>query len=790
MAGRRISRASWRLAIAIAAGLALVGTGCQRVEEKSPTPSGGSAPVERPAFVGATTCTTCHPTQAQAFMGSHHARAMQTASDTTVLGDFNNARFAHGGMTSTFFKQDGKYLVRTEGADGKPGEFEIAYTFGVEPLQQYLVPVSGGRLQPLGIAWDSRPRAEGGQRWFSLYPEKLRPHDPLHWTGRDQTWNYQCAECHSTDLQKNYDLAANTYATRWSEINVSCEACHGPGSAHLAWARSRPPGSPRPAGDLAGLVVSLRRGAGAWEMKDPGRGIAQWVGPARTHAELDACARCHARRRPIVDPYPHGRPFLDAAMPALLTAGLYHADGQILGEVYEYGSVLQSRMHRAGVTCSDCHDPHTLELRAPDNGVCAQCHLPARFEVPAHHHHAAGSDGARCVSCHMPQRRYMVVDPRRDHSFRVPRPDLSVAIGTPNPCTECHKNRSASWAAALVKTWYGREREPRSHFALALDAGRRGLPDAERRLTALVIDAEQPAIARATALGLLREFLSAASLPAVEAGLRDDNPLVRAAALGTLEALPPERRVTLAGPALRDPIRVVRIAAAQALAGIRGFAPDQQSELDRAIAELIASEMVSAERPETHLNLANLYSRLGRPAEAESQLRSALRLDPRFVPALVNLADLLRGIGRDADGEGLLQEALGLEPDSAEAIHALALLRVRQGRQAEAVRLLRRAATLRPETIRFAYVYAVALNSTGDPKGAIAVLEQAHRRRPANRDVLAALVSIARERGDLQTALRHAETLATLLPSDGLVQAQRSELAQLVRPPSIPRGKD
>ena len=701
-AGMRFWRCSLRMAIVIAYGFALLGMGCQRAEEKSPVPSTGSAAAEKPAFVGGAACASCHPTQAQAFKGSHHARAMQTASDPTVLGNFDGARFVHGGMTSTFFKRDGKYLVRTEGADGKPGEFEIAYTFGVEPLQQYLMPSAGGRLQALGIAWDSRPRAEGGQRWFSLYPERLRPHDPLHWTGRDQTWNYQCAECHSTDLQKNYDLAANTYATRWNEINVSCEACHGPGSAHVAWARSRPPGSPRPAGDSAGLLVSLGRGAGAWEMKDAGRGIAQWVGPARTHAELDACARCHARRRPIVDPYPHGRPFLDTDMPALLTAGLYHADGQILGEVYEYGSVLQSRMHRAGVTCSDCHDPHTLELRAPGNGVCSQCHLPARFDVPAHHHHAVGTEGARCVSCHMPQRTYMVVDPRRDHSFRVPRPDISVLIGTPNACTDCHKNRAASWAAAAVKTWYGPDREPRSHFALALDAGRRGLPDAERRLTTLASDADQPAIARATALGLLREFLTAASVPAVEAGLRDQSPLVRAAALGVLEALPPERRVVLGGPGLHDPIRAVRIAAAQALAGVRGFSPDQQRELDRAIGELIASEMASAERPEAHLNLANLYVRLRRPAEAESELRTALRLDPRFVPALVNLADLLRALGRDLDGEGLLHEALRIEPDNAEAIHALGLLRIRQARQAEAIRLLQRSAAIRPDTTRFA----------------------------------------------------------------------------------------
>src|SRR5262249_38048524 len=269
-------------------------------------------------------------------------------------------RFTHRDVTSTFLRRDGKFAVRTEGPDGKPADFDVAYTFGVRPLQQYLVAFPGGRLQALSIAWDSRPQTEGGGRWYALYPgERIRTDDPLHWTGREQTWNYQCAECHSTDLRKNYDLAANRYATAWAELPVSCEACHGPGSAHVAWARARPAGAP-PAGSAAatGFPVRLAHGDGAWEGKDPARGLAEWTGRPRDGAEVEACARCHARRRPIVDPYPYGAPLLDTHQPALLAAGLYQADGQILGEVYEYGSFLQSRMYRAGVRCSDCHDPH------------------------------------------------------------------------------------------------------------------------------------------------------------------------------------------------------------------------------------------------------------------------------------------------------------------------------------------------------------------------------------------------------------------------------------------------
>jgi tetratricopeptide (TPR) repeat protein len=764
---------------ALTLGLLAGALGCQQ-ESAAPASRGAPPPAGPPAFVGRARCAGCHQKEDEAYRASDHARAMQVATAETVAGDFGGARFAHGEVTSTFSRRDGKFLVRTDGPDGKPGEFEIAYTFGIEPLQQYLVHFPGGRVQALGLAWDTRPKTRGGQRWLHLYAgERLVPPNPLHWTGREQTWNFQCAECHSTDLRKHYDLAQNRYATTWAEITVSCEACHGPGSAHVAWAEARPAGAPRAPAGATGLPVRLGRDEGSWTIKDPGRGIAEWTGPPRSTAEVDACARCHARRRPIVDPYPYGTPFLDTHVPALLDPRLYHADGQILGEVYEYGSFVQSRMFRAGVTCSDCHDPHGGKLRAAGNGVCARCHLPAKFDTPAHHRHKADAEGARCVGCHMASRTYMVVDARRDHSFRVPRPDLSVALGTPNACTGCHQDRPAKWAAERVAAWFGADNARRPHFAAALDSGRRGLPAAETALAALAMDAGQPGIARATALSLLTEYLTPASFPAVEAGLRDGDPLVRAAALAVVEALPSERRVALAAPLLRDPVRTVRIGAAHALAGTpAGTLPeDRRPALEQSLAELVRSEMVSADRPEAHLNLANLFARLGRAADAESELRTALWLDPRFVPALVNLADLFRAQGRDADdGERFLERALEIAPNHAEALHALGLLRARQGRRDEAVRLLERAAAARPDSVRLSYVYAVALRSTGDAPRAIAVLEHAHRRRPADREVLVALATFLRDRGDPKAALGYAEKLAALAPDDSQVRTLVEEL--------------
>jgi predicted CXXCH cytochrome family protein len=759
--------------LAVALGLAVMAgaTSCDRGGGEASRAGPATAPATL-SFVGGARCGTCHAKEAEAHRGSDHARAMRPATQEAVLGDFGGARLTHRGVTSTFTRRDGQFVVRTEGPDGQAGDFAIAYTFGADPLQQYLIPFPGGRLQALALAWDTRPAAQGGQRWFSLYPERFPPSDPLHWTGREQTWNFQCAECHSTDLRKGYDPAANRYATTWAEISVSCEACHGPGSAHVAWAEARRPGGPPAAPGTTGLPVPLGRGPGAWTIRDPQRGIAEWVGPARSTAEVDACARCHARRRPIVDPYPYGQPLLDTHEPALLEAGLYHPDGQILGEVFEWGSFVQSRMFRAGVTCSDCHDPHAGTLRAPGNAVCAGCHRSDRFDAPGHHHHKPDGEGARCVSCHMAARTYMVVDPRRDHSFRVPRPDLALVLETPDACTGCHRDRPARWAAAQVAAWYGSARAERPHFARVLEAGRRRLPQAERALAALAQDRQEAPIVRATALALIGGSRAEVAA-AVEAALGDGDALVRMAALRAVPRLPAARQGPVAAALLRDPVRAVRVAAAQALAGpgAAALAPQERGAFEQALAELIASERVSADRPESHLNLGNLYARLGRGPDAESALRTALWLDPRFVPAMVNLADLLRAQGRDPDAERFLERAVAVAPDSAEAVHALGLLRVRQGRQAEAVRLLRRAADLRPDVPRLVYVLAVALHDTGDRAGAIRTLEGAHRRWPGDREMLAALAAYERERGHAAAALGYAEKLLALAPEDPETQA-------------------
>ena len=727
-----------------------------------------------PIYVGKEQCATCHAQEAEAWSHSDHALAMQEASDKSVLGNFNDPKFTKDGVTSAFYKKDGKFYVRTDGPDGKLHDYELSYTFGYYPLQQYLVPFPNGRLQSLVLAWDSRAKDQGGQHWFHLYPNQKMPNtDPLHWTGPNQTWNFMCADCHSTNLRPNYDLAKNSYDTTWSEINVSCEQCHGPGSQHVAWARARKNSTDKKVEGPNGLTVDLRTPDGSWWLMKPGDVTMHWKGQPRTRTELETCAPCHSRRRPIVSHYEPGQHFLDAYVPSLLEEGVYFADGQILEEDYEYGSFLQSKMYQKGVSCSDCHDPHTGKLPPVSlNQACGKCHLLAKFGAPEHHHHKAGSTGALCVNCHMPAKTYMVVDVRRDHSFRVPRPDFSVTHGTPNACTQCHRDKPAKWAADAVVKWYGANRRQEPRFVAAMDAGRRGTLTAEKQLAALITDSEQPGIARATALSLLPQYVTSITFPAIQAGLNDTDALVRREAIRALEPLPPRDRLELAGPLLADPIRSVRIEAARLLAGTPSdlLQAEVKSSLDRATSEYIASEMATAERPESHINLALFDTQMGHVSEAENELQTALRLDPGSVPAMVNLADLYRMQNRDDQSEQWLEKAVAVAPDAAEPIHALGLLKVRQKQYPEALGLLARAAALLPGNVRYSYVYAVALNSTRQTKKAITILEQAHNRRPADRDVLLALTTIERDSGNFPLAIQYARQLAELSPGDPQTQ--------------------
>ena len=720
----------WVASIAVVAAIAFGAVFATR------QPAALSPPTDA-SFVGSTACAACHRGPFDAWQRSQHARAMQPATSATVLGDFRDARFQHRGVDSMFSTRDGKFFVRTEGADGAPHDFEIKYTFGVEPLQQYLIQFPDGRLQALSIAWDTRPKAAGGARWFHLYPdETIRYDDELHWTRRAQNWNFMCADCHSVDVHKNYDAASKQFRTTWADMSVGCEGCHGPGSRHVEWART-PTKDP-----TLGLTVALdeRRGI-TWSI-DSATGNARRSRERRTDTEIEVCAQCHSRRAQIAEGYYAGKHFLDYYRPALLDPGLYYADGQQREEVYVWGSFLQSRMYRHGVTCSDCHEPHSAKLRADGNGLCARCHAAAKYEAAAHHHHTGDGAGTRCVDCHMPATTYMVIDPRRDHSLRIPRPDLTIGVGTPNACNGCHRDKSPQWAEDAMRAWYGHRPEGLQNYALAFAAAERGTADAAAALVAVARDTGQPPIARASALSRLAQLPPPNAIAVARQLAEHSDPLIRDASITALSnAGPSERWATLA-PMLRDPLRSIRIDAAAALAD----APAAQTDaaFAQAAAEYEASLRYTADRPESHVALATFNAGRGRIAEADAAFRAAIALDPRYAPAYVNYADMQRDTGRDADAERVLREGLAQMPNDATLHHALGLALVRLKRIPEALAEFARAAQLAPADARFSYVYAVALNDTGDTAAARREVDRGLAQHPDDRDLRAIAAAFRR----------------------------------------------
>ncbi len=509
-------------------------------------------------YVGSDGCIRCHQDQAEKFNGSHHDHAMQPADDSTVLGDFNDATLVHHGVKSRMYGDGKKFMIHTEGPDGVMTDFQIHYVFGLEPLQQYMVeiptpdqttsenkaPQRDGelpRVQVLRISWDTEKKT-----WFYLPPpdvdDKLAPSDDLHWTGIAQRWNTMCAECHSTNYQKQFEVpqshtklvglsenagstesmaetmnssnlpeSVGKYNSTYFEIDVSCEACHGPGSVHTALAAKWFPG---------------------WS-REKGYGLADLKATAAN--QIQACAPCHSRRNVIAGDFTAGDNFYDHYGSQLIAENIYYPDGQILDEDYVHGSFIQSKMYHKGIRCTDCHDPHSARLKHTGNQVCTSCHQHpvAKYDSVSHHFHAPGTAGAQCVNCHMPSTTYMEVDARRDHSLRIPRPDLSRKIAVPNACTGCHLDvnnvavekrdslelyqdwmlaarggdeevqaeidRANKWCDDACDKWYGEKRMRDTHYGEAIAAAQSQSPDASERVEELLKlkDHRAPALARA-----------------------------------------------------------------------------------------------------------------------------------------------------------------------------------------------------------------------------------------------------------------------------------------------------
>jgi Flp pilus assembly protein TadD len=757
------------------------GTGGLRSLAEGRSFEGASAPA---TFVGSESCAGCHHAQAKLWQGSQHQLAMAHATERSVLGDFADATFEYFGVKSRFFRKDGKYLVETDGSDGKLATFEIKYTFGVDPLQQYLIEFPDGRLQSLSIAWDSRPSDKGGRRWFHLYPnEEIRHDDVLHWTKLNQNWNFMCSECHSTGVRKNYDPEGDRFATTFAEISVGCEACHGQGSRHVGWARDKESWWSFGKIDAPnmGLVERFSERRDATWVPDAATGNVRRSAPPRAlRAEVETCGLCHARRSEFSEAWTPGQWLSDTHMVSPIGRDLYSADGQMLDieEAYNYGSFKQSKMFAAGVTCSDCHDPHTAKLRLTSDGTCLQCHSQEKYAVATHHQHETVNPPVACASCHMPARNYMIVDTRHDHSFRIPRPDLSVKLGTPNACNDCHLDKSAEWSAAAIERWHGPDRKGFQNYAAAFHSAWNERADAARLLAVVAADGNAPATARGGALSELAARATPADVNLARTAIADPDPLVRIGALDLLGNAPLEQRWSIASPSLSDAVRAVRIRAVSLLGDLP---PSRLSEGDRSIFERAASEFIAAQkfnadRPEARTTLGNFYARRGYRDEAEAEYKAALRLSPQFTGAAINLADLYRQTGREGAGENILRTAIKVVPNDAGLHHAVGLNLVRLKRLDEALVELRSAADLDRANPRYAHIYGVALHSAGRQLEAIAYLKDSLAGHPQNRDIIMAIVSFSREVGDVDTARQYGEQALKLTPGDPGLRALLEEL--------------
>lgn len=727
-------------------------------------------------FVGTQKCAGCHQDAHEQWQGSHHDLAMQKPSADTVLGDFDNASFEYFGVQTQFLTRDGQYLVRTDGPDGSITEYPVAWVFGVDPLQQYLLPMEDGRLQALAIAWDTRPADAGGQRWYHLFPdEAILYDDPLHWTGPYLNWNTRCAECHSTDVQKNYDANTRKFATQFFEEDVGCEACHGPGSKHLALAKNKALGGS--AGSGLQTDLSAR---GQWYFPK-GESIARRKDALNDQQQVDSCARCHARRGTLGD-YQHGKTLSDTHRLSLLGQPLYHHDGQILDEVYVYGSFMQSKMSQAGVVCANCHEPHSNKLRAEGNGVCAQCHKADVFDTPKHHKHPQESAAGQCVNCHMPATTYMGVDARRDHSMRIPRPDLSVMAGTPNACTQCHDDKSAQWAVDALREWGTEFGNSGEHPAVAMAALQRGDTRGIPTLLALANDDSAPAIWRATVLERVSASQAQGALEIAQGLLIADDPLLRISAVRAMQQLPIPRRYLALAPLIKDPVTGVRMEVALSLAAVPLGELDakRQKALLALFDEYKSIQRQHLDMPATAMQLGIFNATRGNFPAAESAYREALFLNPQLVSAYLNLADLLRGQGREAEAKVQLETALTVNPASGDAMHALGLLEARAGNQESALMWLGKAAALEAVGSRHRFVLAVAQHDFGDRPGALNTLQKLHNELPADEQVLLALVNYSAESGRREAAARFAKKLIAIAPQNPNYQRMAANLGVIL----------
>lgn len=710
-------------------------------------------------FVGNKSCLECHEIEFNNWLNSDHDNAMDTAIAENVLGDFNNAEITTKEFTTKFYQKNNRFYVYTLGPEGKPDEFEISYTFGVRPLQQYLIAFEKGRLQCLPYAWDTQKK-----EWYSLnervyHGQDIPPNDWLYWTNNGQNWNAMCAECHSTDLKVNYDLETREFHTTWSEINVSCEACHGPASNHIKWSEVAEDERP----------------------EIPFYGFDRKTIALDTEQLLDQCAYCHARRSSITDNGTTGDSYLNHFIPQLISSEFYHQDGQIKEEDYVFGSFTQTRMYKSHVKCTDCHEPHSLKTKQQGNLLCLQCHDWQDYDTEKHHFHPStgiGSDtvltengfynkgdGTQCVDCHMTGGIYMGADFRRDHSIRIPRPDVAQKTGSPDACIGCHSEKPYDWAIKNLKIWYPNYNDSIHYGELFLQADN-GNYEAFGGLINIINDTGTAAMVKAAAIQHLAQIQSFEGQKAIEELLNDSIPLVRLSATRNYYNPDATELIKAVAPSLTDSLLAIRIVAAQHLLDLDNPKLDtfQLMAFNKVENEYLNFQKRTAYFASSRYNLGVYYMRQNKTKEAIHEFKTALRIDDQYFPAMLNLAVLYSRIGDNLKAEEWLVYTLKQDQENIEALRYLGLLKAEQKDYKQAISYMKKVVDLNPGNARIYYNLGLIYQQTGEMKNAEEALQNALNIYPENFDFLYGLGYFYLQTGNYDYAGQLAARLIELYP--------------------------
>ncbi len=690
-------------------------------------------------FLGDQKCKECHEQEFKKWQGSHHDKAMQIADSTTVLANFNNQKFVSQGVTSNFFKKGKDFYVNTEGPDGKNHDYKIVYTFGITPLQQYIVKFPNGHYQCLRTAWDSVKN-----KWFDLYPDfKVVHSEWLHWSRGGLNWNNMCADCHSTNVRKNYDENTHSYNTRYSIINVNCEACHGPGKQH---------------------VLNVEKLGKKYMASASGR--FKMTSETKPKDLVDECARCHMRREQFSEHFNFEGTLLDHYYPQLLEDRLYYPDGQILDEVYVYGSFLQSKMYKNDVTCTNCHDAHSLQLKFDGNKLCTQCHVPEKYDTPKHHFHPQNTASSKCINCHMTGKFYMGNDFRRDHSFRIPRPDLSVKYGTPNACSTCHKDKDATWAWKNFKKLFGEVDS--IHFSEKLVEGITNQPNGHIGLIELMNDKNQLALVRASATKALSNYNAQNFVEEYIKMLNDDSALVRGASVDVLSLINNTDYTSYFLPLLEDSKRSIRIKAFFGLGVLpESQIPDIYKESYRKVKKEFWTHIkTNADFVGARVKRGDYYIKKGKLIEAIHSYESALAIDNLNNQVRINLATLYYNNKQYELSEKAYKTVIEQEPEFGPVYYSLALLYAELNRLDEAINQLKKAIKIMPKNIRVYYNLGLLYDKKQDFKNAEKTLISGLKIDANNESLLYVLAYLYSKSNQKEKAKNILERLIRLHPNN------------------------